>query len=106
MRLSWRAEDATRGDLYVGNIYVGSVNRMVPDGWREWPLFCDPPPEREAHVAKNVANTRSWYEKKETKPWRAWIMKDEDGSEHGWFATRDEARQSMEAEVLKQIKST
>lgn len=50
MNLSWKDHD-----LYAGQVYIGTVTRVVPEGWRAWDTsmgwvwhptrYCQPKPQ-------------------------------------------------------------
>ncbi len=82
MTLAWRADEFGKPerDIYLGSIYVGGV----------W------------HYPVSVLPFTNEYQPRE-KPWRAWFMNEADGSEVGWFATEQEARDALVDAVLKAL---
>ena len=78
-----------RTALYIGNLYVGGIMRVVPEDWRG------------ARV-KNP-NMMEFYVKRESAPWRAWFMSDDEGDEIGYYATDDEARTALEDHLASAI---
>jgi hypothetical protein len=95
MKLKW-----IHNDLYIGRIYAGSVMLIVPTGWRERYANLKTS-ETTQHIKDNIQSTTAYYEKHEQRPWRAWIMTDEDGTELGWFATQRQAGDALEEAVRK-----
>lgn len=90
------------GNLYIGRIWVGQVRRLVPGGWREWPMYRDPPTaDTPDHVVRNRRHMKDYHEQHEAAPWRAWLSSDEDGSELGWYETESEARFALEAVAIE-----
>ena len=71
----------------VGGIYAGNVHRLIPERWRD---------------LKDVVSSerRRWYEKHDAKPWRAWIMTDDEGQEVGRYASERDAMAALEAKVI------
>lgn len=97
--MEWRGEH-----LFVGRIWIGEVRRIVPIGWRDWPMYREPPLEGEPeHVTRNVAAMKKHHERHEAKPWRAWLSSDEDGSELGHYETEAEARCALEDVARKSM---
>jgi len=85
-------------NLFVGNIYIGCIMRVVPEKWREWDHYKkEPGPEAEEYIRRNWVNYKAYYEKHEAAPWRCWLMLSEDGEEIGKRATKEEAMNSLEA---------
>ena len=81
--LSWRKASKQYHHLFAGNLYAGSVMRIVPEDWRT----------RANDIASGISKSLArHHERHEAKPWRAWFMSDEDGGEVGHFATLDEAK--------------
>lgn len=79
--LQWNED----GLAFVGRICVGRVERVVPEGWR-WAL-------------------RKTHEALQATPWSAAIIIDTDGGQDvlGHFATEEEAKQALTAEVEKAL---
>lgn len=105
MKLEWKKDEfgRERHALYLGRIYVGSISRMVSPGWREWEHIKNPKPSPGG--PERQAQHRKWLEDHDAKPWRVWFMSCEDGDEYGWYATDDEARQTLEARVRHEIET-
>jgi hypothetical protein len=62
-----------RGELSVGGIHVGTVNRLGGS---------------DLHPGRD---------------WRAWVMDDEDGRCVGWFATEREAKDALEDAAIQEL---
>lgn len=99
MKLHWNEKI-----LYVGGLYAGSLNRIVPEGWRNWDLYkYGPASDAPDYIKTNHINSRIYYEKRESAPWRAWISSEEDGNELGWFSTEELAKNALEEAVIKLV---
>lgn len=88
--------------LYLGELYVGHIMRVVPGQWRNWGHLNETDPDPE--VEKRHQERREYYESRDLTPWRGWFMKDDDGDEIGFFATAEEARGSVEKHLFSAIK--
>jgi hypothetical protein len=88
--------------LYIRNLYIGEVIRVVPKNWREMSIYKPPLPMEES-MRKNRESLIRHNEFREARPWRAWVMKTEDGEEHGFFATEDEAKAAVVQFATEQI---
>ncbi len=85
-----------QNELYVGRLYVGTVARIVPEGWRDFHIYKrlddDEVPEV---IRQNTEAMRAHHEKHEAKPWRGWLMFNEDGEPVGYWATEEDAKREM-----------
>lgn len=88
-KLRWNED----GAAFLGRICVGRVERVVPEDW-------DKPTTDYWEWAK-----RKTYEALQATPWSAAIIIDSDGGqdELGHFATEEEAKQALAAEVEKAL---
>jgi hypothetical protein len=103
--LEWK-EGNTNNDveLYFGRLYIGCVRRVVPAKWREWDCYkSGPAKDSPQYMKDNTASQKRYYEAREAKPWRGWLMTDEDGEEVGWWDTLDGAKASMEVAAMLAI---
>lgn len=86
MNLTWK-----NNELYAGRLYVGEVNRIVPEGWRAYKHLQEQNPDKLAE--NNRASRVDFYTKNEAAPWRCWMMTEPDGEElDGRCAGEGEAR--------------
>lgn len=90
MQFNWQANGSSSHECYFGRLYVGSVHRMIPENWES--MVGVVPPER-----------TKWYRSVSDRPWRAWVMSDEDGSEAGRFASVDEGKRAVELAATELI---
>ena len=102
--LQWNED----GAAFLGRICVGCVKRVVPEDWdeqtRPTPGAADLPTDR--RFADDFrATQRRRYEALQAAPWTAAVIIDADGGQNalGHFATEEEARQALAAEVEKAL---
>lgn len=86
--LSWRGRE-----LFAGEIYIGQVGRIVPEGWRDFLEYQIPADARD--LRDLVDRHRAHHERHDAKPWRAYLMSSEDGEEVSFHATEAEARDAL-----------
>lgn len=84
--------------LYVGRIWVGQVERVVPENWRDDNLFRDMDPNPSPYTG-SAKQLWAQYERDEATPWAAWLNS---GSEPELtnYATEAAARAALEAVVV------
>ena len=88
--LAWQVASSSYFHLFVGQLYAGSVMRVVPEKWREIGLAEGTP--------AFMHNSRL-----ESTPWRAWFMSDEDGEPLGFFETPQQAQQAVSDHVVRSL---
>jgi hypothetical protein len=96
------------GAAFLGRIYVGRVERVVPEDWdertRPTPGAADVPNDRRFADDFRAAQ-RARYEALQATPWTAAVIIDANGGQDalGHFASGEEAKQAFAAEVEKAI---
>ena len=102
--LQWNED----GLAFLGRICVGRVERAVPEDWdeqtRPTPGVADLPKDR--RFADDFrATQRRRYEALQATPWTAAVIIDADGGQDalGHFASEEEAKQALGAEVEKAL---
>ena len=91
--INWKGEGGPGGThCMVGKLYVGSVHRLFPENWKDIASTATPEQLR-------------WYKKNDARPWRAWIMTDDEGDALGMYATEREAMDALESEVCRSLNS-
>jgi len=89
--------------LYLGRVYVGSVMCLVPEKWREFEAYRAVGTEKSDLIRKNIENMRRYYIANEAKPWRVWLMTNDDGEEIMKCATKQDAMAALEAAAKEAI---
>jgi hypothetical protein len=102
--LAWQQASTQYFHLYAGKLYAGSVMRIVPENWREMGWFkAGVPDDASDFQKKSHPSLIKHHETNEAKPWRAWIMSDDEGEAIGTFATLDEAKGYLAGRVASSL---
>ena len=91
------------GSLFVGRIFVGYVDREVPENWRE--EYPELPDNANTFSKRYREIVRKTYAEQEATPWSAsmQIAREDAGDDLGRFATEQEAKQALESAVRKEL---